>query len=154
MSWEVIQVRLYDVANIMKSIRHRTLESGTGIFKIERYLLISEGAPRTNESCLMLVCGGYVDLVVTRESIHKRINLTSYAVIDKLINKRSRKVIFWTGTINIAVVNTDPDSALLFIHRDYIRHPIRKGNGVNETVFKKLFDFGLDGCSLSGVHRA
>ena len=71
MSWEVIQVRLYDVSDIMKSIRHRTLEGGTGIFETERELLIGEGAPRTNESCLMLVCRSYVDLVIAREAVHK-----------------------------------------------------------------------------------
>ena len=139
-------------SDLMKIIRHRPLESGTGIFETERELLISEGAPRTNESCLMLVCRGYVDLVIAREAVHKQINLTSCAVINKLINERRRKVIFWTGTIDIAVVNTDPDSALLFIHRDYNGHPLREGDGIDETSSKKLFDFGLDGCSLSRVH--
>ena len=102
----------------------------------------------------MLVCGGYVDLVVTGEAVHKRINFASCAIVDKLINKRRRKVIFWTGAIDIAIVNTNPNSALFFIHRDYIRYPLHERNGINETSSKDFFSFGLDGCSLSRVHWA
>jgi len=71
MSWKVIQVRLYDVTDIVKSIGHRSLESGTGILETERELLISEGTPRTNKSRLMLVGGSYVDLVIAREAVHE-----------------------------------------------------------------------------------
>ena len=102
----------------------------------------------------MLVGGCNIDLVIAREAIHKRVNFTSCALVNKLIDEGRREVILRIGTIDITVINTDSNSALLFVHRNYIRDPIRQWNGVNETSLEKLFDFCFDGCGLSGVHRA
>ena len=120
MSWEVIQIRLYDVFYIVKSIRHRTLKGSTGIFEAEGDLFISKGAPGTDEGGLMLICRSNVDLVVARKTVHKRINLATRTFIDKLVDKGSGVVVFWTCSVDITVVNADANGALLFIDRDNV----------------------------------
>lgn len=106
------------MTNIVKGVGHRTLERGTGIFKTKRELFISKGTPRTNKSRFMLVHGSYVDLIIAEEAIHKGINFASCTIIDKLIDEGCREVILGASAIDIAVINTYTDIALLFIHRD------------------------------------
>src|SRR5271168_3567328 len=120
MSREVIQVRLYDVSYIMKSIRHRTLKSSTGIFEAEGELFISKGAPGTDEGRLMLICRSNVDLVVTRKTVHERINLATRTLVDELVDKWSGVVVLWTCSVDITVVNADTNGALFFIDRDNV----------------------------------
>ena len=52
MSRKVIQIKLYDVPDIVKGIRHRTLESGTGILETERELFVSESTHRQIKAVL------------------------------------------------------------------------------------------------------
>ena len=69
MSSKIIKVSLNNPLNIMKHVRHSSLKSGSNIFKTERHFLVSEGAPKTNESSLVLILRFNLDLVVARESI-------------------------------------------------------------------------------------
>ena len=154
MSEKVIQIRLYDVLDIMKGVRHRTLKSGTGILETERELFISESTPRKDKGRLVLISGRDINLVVARKAIHKRIYLTPSMLINELVNERCGVVIFQAGSVDIAIIDTDANSILLFIHRDNVRDPIYEWDRVNETSFKKFFNFRFDSCSLAGVHRA
>ena len=82
MSWKIIQVRLYNVSDVMKSEGHCTLEGSADIFETERELLISKGTPRTDESSLVLISGSNIDLVVTRKpSIKEYISLPAHSSI-------------------------------------------------------------------------
>ena len=54
-SWKVVQIRLNDMAYVMESVRHRTLESGSSVLQAERELFISESTPRIDECSLMLI---------------------------------------------------------------------------------------------------
>lgn len=142
------------MSDIMKGIRHRTLESGVGILKTESELFISESTPWTDKGHLMLIGGHDINLVVSRKAIHKRIYLTPSTLINELVNERCGVVIFWAGSINTAIIDTDMNSTLFFIHRDNVRDPICEWDGVNEASFKNLFDFRFDCCNLAGVHMA
>ena len=71
MSSKIIKINLDNLLEIMECVRHGPLKSGSNIFKAEGHFLIGEGTPRTNESCLMLIFGFDLDLVVVRVSIHK-----------------------------------------------------------------------------------
>ena len=154
MSGKIIQVRLHDVSNIMKGIRHRALEGGTSILETERDLFISENAPRTDKGGLVLISWRDINMVISIEAIHKRIYLTPSTLINELVNEGCGVVFFWGGSINITIIDTDSNSTLLFIHRDDVRDPICEWDGVNETSFKKIFDFRFYCCHLAGVHRA
>ena len=71
MSGKVIQIRLYDVPDIMESIRRRMLKGSADIFKAEGEIFVSKSSPWTDEGRLVLISGGDINLVVTREAIHK-----------------------------------------------------------------------------------
>lgn len=80
----------------------------------------------------MLIHRKYINLVVTKKVVHKQINFTPSTVVDELVNERRRIIIFGTSTINVTVVNTNPNSALLLGHRDNIRDPVSERDRVNE----------------------
>ena len=115
MSGKVIQIRLYDVPDIMKGIRHLTLKSGTGILETERELFISESTPWTDKGRLVLIGRCDINLVVARKAVHERIYLTPSTLINKLVNERCGVVIFWAGSVNIAIIDIDANSTLFFI---------------------------------------
>jgi len=138
----------------MECIRHRALEGSTGVLQTERELFVSESAPQTDKGGFVLISWRDINLVITRETVHKRVYLTSGTLINELVNEGCGVVILGTGSINITVINTDPDGTLLFIHRDDIGNPICEWDGVDKTSLEKLFNFRFNGCSLSGVHGA
>jgi hypothetical protein len=67
----IIKISLDNLLDIMECIRYLPLKSGSNIFKAEGHFLIGEGTPKTNESCLMLIFGFHLNLVVAEESIHE-----------------------------------------------------------------------------------
>jgi len=72
----------------MECVRHGLLESGPSIFKAKRHFPISEGAPRANEGGLMLIFTLDMDLIISRESIHKGEYFISSAIVQDLINEK------------------------------------------------------------------
>ena len=70
---------------------------------------------------------------------------TPNIVVDNLIDVQGGEVILRTSPIQIPKINANPNSALLFIERDYVGHPFSQGHGINETSPKKFFNFFLDG---------
>ena len=86
-SSEVIKIRFHELSNIMESVRHRLLESRSSIFKTKGHFLVGEGAPREDESGLMLIFWLDLDLIVARESIHKGEYFISRTIIQDLINE-------------------------------------------------------------------
>ena len=102
----------------MECIEHRALEGGTGVLQTKRELFVGESAPRTDKGGLVLIGGRNINLVVTRKTVHKRVHFTSGTLITELVNEGCGVVILGIGSMNITVINTDPDGALLFIHRD------------------------------------
>lgn len=116
MSRKVIQVRLDNVADVMKHIGHCLLKCGSNIVEAEMEILIREHTPRTNKGCLFLIDRCDVDLVITRKTIHKGKDLTPGTFINDLINEGSRIVVFRTGTIEISIIHTNVDRNLFFSH--------------------------------------
>ena len=80
-------------------------------------------------------------MIITRKSIHKGIDLTPRTVIDDLIYKGGGIVVLGASPIDILVVNTDPNSALLLIHRDSIGNPLCQRDRIYEARFKKFLNF-------------
>ena len=68
-------------------------------------------------------------------------NNASDTVMDYLIDIGSGKVVFWTSSIQIPKIDTNPNSTLFFVHRDYVGHPFSNWYGVNETDPEKFFNF-------------
>ena len=64
MSWQVVQIRLNDMANVMKSVGHRTLKSGSSVLQAEQELFIRESTPWTDECSLVLILRCNIDLII------------------------------------------------------------------------------------------
>jgi hypothetical protein len=135
----------------MESIRHSTLNSGTGILETERKFLIGKSTPRTNKSILMLILGNNVDLIIPEETIHEREDFTFGTIVDNLINEGGRKVVFGTSFINIPIINTCTNCALFLIDRDKIGNPFSESHRINKAIFKNFLDFELDSSHFTWV---
>jgi len=116
MSGKVIQVRPNDVADVVEHIRHRSLKCIPNIFKAKGKPFVLESTPGEDEGCLILISRCNVDLVVARKTIHERKEFSPSTFINDLINEGSGVVIFWTGAIEITVININVDGALLLCH--------------------------------------
>ena len=96
---KIIQIWLHDMFDIMESIGHGLLESGTRSFKTKRKFATSEGAPRTDEGNFMLVFWKNFNLIVSREVVHKGKNFTTGTIINYLVDEGGWIVVL--GTISI-----------------------------------------------------
>ena len=65
MGWQVVQIRLNDMANVMKRVGHRTLKSGSSVLQAERELFIRESTPRKDECGLVLILRCNIDLIIS-----------------------------------------------------------------------------------------
>lgn len=135
--------------NIMKGIRHLSLQGSANIIQIKRDFFVRKGSPRKNESNFVLVSRNKVNLVKT---VHKGKNIASGTFVNDLIYKVSQIIIFKTCPIDITIVNTNMDSSFFLIYRKNIWYLICQWNMINETRFKKFSNFSLYGHCLSRVH--
>ena len=99
MSSEVIQKYFNNRLEIMEDQGHRPLKCSSGIFKAEGHLSICKGTPRKNGSSLMLVLESNLYLIVSKKSVHKGKNLTTHTLMQNLINKWCREIVFRMGSI-------------------------------------------------------
>ena len=89
---QIIKVRFDKGFNIMKGKIHCPLKGIPNIFQSKGNFLVREGTPRTNESCFMLVFRFNLNLIISRETIHKRKEFTPRASINNLVYK-------WRGIV-------------------------------------------------------
>ena len=118
MSSKVIQKDFNNLFEIMEDQGHSSLKSGSGVFKAKRHLPICKVSLRKNKGSLMLVLRFNLYLIVSRKSIYKGKYLTSYTLIQNLINKRCGKIVLRTGMIQITEISTYADCSLLLINRN------------------------------------
>ena len=84
---QIVKISFHKLSDIMESERHGPLEGSSSIFEVEGHFPVGEGAPREDESCFVLIVRLDLDLVVSKESIHKGEDLISKTVIHYLINE-------------------------------------------------------------------
>ena len=123
-------------------------------FSIQRDFFVCEGTPRTNESSFMLVFWFYLNLIVSRETIHKRENFTSCSTIYNLIYKWCGIVFLRTGFIEVSKVCTNADSPLLLINRNRIGYPFCQSDGIDKTSLQQLFNLCIHSRHFARVNRS
>jgi hypothetical protein len=96
----------------------------------------------------MLVLGSDVNLIIAGETIHEREDFTSGTVINNLVDERGWKVVFWTGFVNIPIINTYTNTATFLIDRNRVGNPFCQSHGINKAGFEKFFNLKFDSCSL------
>ena len=80
--------------------------------------------PEWGSECGFVLIGWVnLNLIITRESIHKGESLVASTVIDNLIDERNWKVVFWTCIIEIMKVGADANSTLFFVDGYRVGHP-------------------------------
>ena len=77
----------------------------------------------------MLISGRDIDLVISRKTVHKRIDFASYTLINELIDEGCGEVILGTGLVTITIINTDSNSTMFFSHRDILETQSVSGMG-------------------------
>jgi hypothetical protein len=70
-SSEVIQINKDDARNIMENIGHGLLKLSTDILESKRHDVTSKGTPRGSKSDFILIYWMDLDLIISRETIHK-----------------------------------------------------------------------------------
>jgi hypothetical protein len=100
-----------------------------------------------------LVLGNNIDLIISRETIHQREDFTFGTIVDDLVDEGGRKVVFRTSFVNIPIINTHADCALLLVDWDEIENPISESHRVNKARFEKFLDFNLDSGRFTWVDR-
>jgi hypothetical protein len=138
---------------IVKRIRHSTLKRSTCVLKTKGKFSIGESTPRTNKRSFMLVLRSDINLIIAGESIHERKDFNVDTVIDDLVNKRGRKVILWTGFVNIQIMNTNTYTTTFLINRYRVGNPFCQSYGINKTGFEKFFNFEFDSCRFPWMDR-
>ena len=71
----------------------------------------------------MLIGWENLNLIIAEKSIHKGKNDAFGVVINYLIDVGTGKVVFWTSSIQVPKIDTNPNSTLNFIHKEYVGHP-------------------------------
>jgi hypothetical protein len=118
---------------IVKGKRHGLLECGSSIFKTKGHLAICECTPRTNECHFVLVFGFDLDLIVSRKIIHERKGFATSTFINDLVDELCWKIIFGTCLVQITEIGTYTNSALFFIDRHRVGHPLSQMDRINKT---------------------
>jgi hypothetical protein len=136
----------------MESIRHSALKSCANVLETEREFPIGKSTPRTNKSSLMLILGNNVDLIIPGETIHEREDFTFGTIIDNLIDKGGRKVVFGTSFVDIPIINTYMNGALFLINWDKIGNPVYESHQINKAGVEKFLDFELDSSRFTWVN--
>jgi hypothetical protein len=136
----------------MEIIRHISLKSCASILETERKFSIGKSTPRTNKSGLMLILRNNVDLIIPGETVHKREDFTSGAIVDNLIDERGRKVVFGMGFVNIPIINTYTNCALSLVDQDKIGNLVSESHQINKAGFKNFLDFELNSSYFTWVN--
>ena len=96
----------------------------------------------------MLIGGKYIDLVISRKSIHEREDDTSSTFVGNLIDMQSQKIAFGTSFVQVSKIDADSNGALLFIDGDNNRYPFRQGYKINKPSFEKFLYLNFNSCGL------
>ena len=101
----------------------------------------------------MLILENNIDLIISGKTIHQREDFSSITIVDILVDKGGRKVVFRTRFVNIPIINAHVDCALFLVDWDKIGNPVSERHQVNKAGFEKFLDFKLDSGRFTWVDR-
>jgi hypothetical protein len=82
-----------------------------------------KSTPRGSKCGFILIGGVNLNLIITRESVHKGESLVTGAVVNDLIDERHWKVFLGTCMIEIVKFCANADSALFFVNEYRVGNP-------------------------------
>src|ERR1051325_4691890 len=106
--------------HVMEQCHHSALISGACVLQSERHNFVAESTPLCNKSSLLHVFRSHFDLIVTGETIHEGEDLMLSGVVNQNINMRKWKIVFRTRFVQISVIHTHSNFAILLGYRYHI----------------------------------
>jgi hypothetical protein len=100
----------------------------------------------------VLILRNNINLIIYEETIHQREDFSSSTIVDNLVDKGGRKVIFRTSFVNIPIIHAYADCALFLFYRDNIGNPVSEGHRVNKANFENFLDFKPDSNHFTWVN--
>ena len=110
--------------DVIESIIHCSLKSFPDVFKTKWEFPISDCTLGIDEFFLIFVLWADVDLIVARKSIHEQKYFASNTIVDNMVNKGSKIVLFWIRNINIPIIDTHSDGSLFFHDKNNVGNPL------------------------------
>jgi hypothetical protein len=107
----------------MKNVCHGMLECRVDILEAKRHDMICESNPWGSECGFVLMGWLNIDLVVARETVQEVQILVVSTIIDNLVDKRSWKIVFGIGVIEITKVSATVNNAIFFVDKDGVGDP-------------------------------
>jgi len=86
-----------------------------------------------------------INLVLSRETIHRSKFFTSGTLFDNLINKSGGMIVLRICLVHISKVYTQKNGPLIFANRYKVRKLLSQGDQVDEANFDHLLHLFLDG---------
>ena len=82
--------------------------------------------------------------MISREGVQKGQHAMPCRGIHNLIYVGQREAIFWTGIVEVSVVDTYSPFVLLFRDHHYIGQPLGIFHYPDKSIMKKVINFSLD----------
>jgi len=138
----VIQIYEKEI-KLRKDGRHDPREGGWGIGEAHdqnRPLKVPE---RRGEGCLRNISLSDLDLVIPLGQIQRREALSTPSCIKQIIDARQREPIFDRDFIESTIIQTAPQTSVLFLHKEN-RSPIGRSRWPDEALSQKGSDLFLE----------
>ena len=135
-SGKIVMISFHNLSDVMESIRHSPLEGGSNIFEAEGRFPIGKGSPSANEGSLVLIFEFDLDLVISRESVHKGKDFISRTVIQYLINEWHGIIVFRTCLVQIPKISANMNFAILLVNCNRVRNPLCQRDRVYKAGFQ------------------
>ena len=84
------------------------------------------------------------DLVVSRDGVQERLHTMPCRSVHNWIYAGQRETVFWTGVVEVRVINTYSLFVPLLWNNHHVGHPFGVFNCSNESIIQKIIDLGLD----------
>ena len=132
------------VHHIMEQGYHGSLVGHPSNLQAEWYDIIGISSLNSGECCPGFVLFSHLNLLITREPIHKGEENVGCGVINQSNNMWQGKIILRVGPIQISIINAHVYLPLFLWHENNVGNPIRIGYGSKKNDFQLLFHFFFD----------
>jgi hypothetical protein len=88
-----------------------------------------------NETCVGLVLFFHIDLMIAQEAIKERHDFAASCRIDNFVDSWQRKIVLWTGFVEVGEVNAHSLFLIYLLHHDDIGEPGGVSNWFDEFGF-------------------
>ena len=123
----IVNINLHVLSNLFSEhLVHQPLVGSSYVLQLEWHDSITIKSLTGDECNLLLVLFWHLDLVVSWEYVHERLELMSCCWVDKLVNSRQWEAILWVGIIQVREIHTFSLFLLPFL--PWWRWPTNSGN--------------------------